>query len=230
MTGLPASSHPFRPTASTRSSVSILPPRNWRSPRWRLAWRPRSPAAARGRLKAFRGTPGRLRQAYGPGWMLVGDAGFFRDPLTSHGISDALRDAEGAAMAILSDRESALREFQEVRDSLALPILETTDAISDFDWSLDELPARHKRFSEAMKSEVAVLSARAELHRAAQPSAPEARTPAGRGNLTRKTGASSCKRSHDPDGPEPAWANPRSEPRPSGGGSRGPATSSPSAT
>ena len=125
-----------------------------------------------GRLKAFRGTPGRLRQAYGPGWMLVGDAGFFRDPLTSHGISDALRDAEGAAMAILSDRESALREFQEVRDSLALPILETTDAISDFDWSLEELPARHKRFSEAMKSEVAVLSARAEHHRAARPSAP----------------------------------------------------------
>ena len=90
--------------------------------------------------------------------MLVGDAGFFRDPLTSHGISDALRDAEGAAMAILSGRESALREFQEVRDSLALPILETTDAISAFDWSLDELPERHKRFSEAMKSEVAVLA------------------------------------------------------------------------
>ena len=57
------------------------------------------------RLKAFRGTPGRLRQAYGPGWMLVGDAGFFRDPLTSHGISDALRDAEGATTAILSCRE-----------------------------------------------------------------------------------------------------------------------------
>jgi flavin-dependent dehydrogenase len=130
-----------------------------------------------GRLKAFRGTPGRLRQAYGPGWMLVGDAGFFRDPLTSHGISDALRDAEGAAMAILSDRQSALREFQEVRDCLALPILETTDAISDFDWSLEELPARHKRFSEAMKSEVAVLSGRAERHRAARPAAPQTRRP-----------------------------------------------------
>ena len=130
-----------------------------------------------GRLKAFRGAPGRLRQAYGPGWMLVGDAGFFRDPLTSHGISDALRDAEGAAMAIMSDSQSALREFQEIRDCLALPILETTDAISDFDWSLEELPARHKRFSEAMKSEVAVLSARAELHRAARLAALEAGRP-----------------------------------------------------
>jgi flavin-dependent dehydrogenase len=123
------------------------------------------------RLKAFRGTPGRLRQAYGPGWMLVGDAGFFRDPLTSHGISDALRDAEGAAIAILSGREADLREFQEVRDSLARPILETTDAISVFDWSLEELPERHKRFSEAMKSEVTVLSARAERDCVAPPSA-----------------------------------------------------------
>jgi len=44
-------------------------------------------------VRAFRGRPGLLRQACGPGWLLVGDAGFFRDPLTSHGISDALRDA-----------------------------------------------------------------------------------------------------------------------------------------
>jgi flavin-dependent dehydrogenase len=124
------------------------------------------------RLKAFRGTPGRLRQAYGPGWMLVGDAGFFRDPLTSHGISDALRDAEGAATAILSHishRDFALREFQEERDSLARSILETTDAISAFEWSLDELPERHKRFSEAMKSEVAVLLGRAARDREVPP-------------------------------------------------------------
>ena len=94
--------------------------------------------------------------------MLVGDAGFFRDPLTSHGISDALRDAEGAANAILSSRESAMRAFQEERDEFARPILETTDAVSAFDWTLHELPERHKRFSEAMKAEVALLSERAE--------------------------------------------------------------------
>jgi flavin-dependent dehydrogenase len=128
------------------------------------------------RLKAFRGAPGRLRQAHGPGWMLVGDAGFFRDPLTSHGISDALRDAEGAATAILSGRETALREFQEERDSLALPILEATDAIGAFDWSLEELPGRHKRFSESMKAEVAVLAARSTRDRKALLSAHAQRT------------------------------------------------------
>lgn len=112
------------------------------------------------RLKAFRGTPGQLRKAHGPGWLLVGDASFFRDPLTSHGISDALRDAEGAALAIISGREGAAREFQEERDSLALPLLAATDAISAFDWSLEELPERHKRFSEAMKAEIEILNGR----------------------------------------------------------------------
>jgi flavin-dependent dehydrogenase len=112
------------------------------------------------RLRAFRGTQGMLRQAHGRGWLLVGDAGFFRDPLTSHGISDALRDAEGAALAILSDSASGLARFQNERDCLALPILEATDAISAFDWSLAELPERHKRFSDAMKAEIAVLASR----------------------------------------------------------------------
>ena len=123
------------------------------------------------RLKAFRGAPGRLRQAHGPGWMLVGDAGFFRDPLTSHGISDALRDAEGVAAAILSGREIALHQFQQERDSLALPILAATDAVSAFDWSLEELPERHKRFSDAMKAEVEVLNARSLRDRKHQVSA-----------------------------------------------------------
>jgi flavin-dependent dehydrogenase len=102
-----------------------------------------------------------LRQAYGSGWSLVGDAGFFRDPLTSHGISDALMDAEGAALAILSGSEAGFARFQEERDSLALPVLEATDTISSFDWSLAELPDLHKQFSEAMKAEIAVLAGRA---------------------------------------------------------------------
>jgi flavin-dependent dehydrogenase len=119
------------------------------------------------RVKAFRGAPGRLHRAFGPGWILVGDAGFFRDPLTSHGISDALRDAEGAATAVISDHASSFQEFQDERDRLALPILSATDAISSFDWSLAEVAERHKHFSEAMKAEVAVLNARAEADRLA---------------------------------------------------------------
>jgi 2-polyprenyl-6-methoxyphenol hydroxylase-like FAD-dependent oxidoreductase len=136
-------------------------------------------AAAAGPIRAFRGTPGLLRQAFGPGWLLVGDAGFFRDPLTSHGISDALRDAEGAAAALLADTEAAMRRFEAERDSFARPILATTDAVSGFDWSLEELPERHKRFSDAMKTEVALLSARSACDRIAPLGLRERPSPAG---------------------------------------------------
>ena len=163
--------------------------------------------------------------------MLVGDAGFFRDPLTSHGISDALRDAEGAAMAILSDRESALREFQEVRDSLALPILETTDAISAFDWSLEELPERHKRFSEAMKSEVAVLAARAARDRDASAFRRQASGP----RRQRQSDTQTKEQDHANDDTIRMVRNPLRKTGSRGlvqsdGASRGPATSSPSPT
>ena len=45
----------------------------------------------------LRGTvalPNHVRRAGGPGWALVGDAGYHRDPITGHGITDAFRDAE----------------------------------------------------------------------------------------------------------------------------------------
>ena len=41
-----------------------------------------------------------FRRPYGPGWALVGDAGYHRDPITAYGISDAFRDAELLADAI----------------------------------------------------------------------------------------------------------------------------------
>ena len=44
--------------------------------------------------------PNQLRQAFGPGWALVGDAGYHRDAVTACGISDAFRDAELLAVAL----------------------------------------------------------------------------------------------------------------------------------
>ncbi len=40
------------------------------------------------------------RKPFGPGWALVGDAGYYRDPLLGQGINDALRDAEAIAGAL----------------------------------------------------------------------------------------------------------------------------------
>jgi 2-polyprenyl-6-methoxyphenol hydroxylase-like FAD-dependent oxidoreductase len=50
----------------------------------------------------FLGTavPNFFRKPFGPGWALVGDAGYNRDFLTAQGISDAFRDADRCAEAL----------------------------------------------------------------------------------------------------------------------------------
>ena len=52
------------------------------------------------RCATFPGRPGFVRRSWGPGWALVGDAGYWKDPVSTHGISDALRDAELLARAV----------------------------------------------------------------------------------------------------------------------------------
>src|SRR6185503_6041420 len=59
------------------------------------------------RLRGFAGLAGYLRRPYGRGWALVGDAGAFRDPISAHGITDALRDAELLARALTAAPGSA---------------------------------------------------------------------------------------------------------------------------
>jgi flavin-dependent dehydrogenase len=44
--------------------------------------------------------PNFFRKPYGPGWALVGDAGYLKDSITAQGISDAFRDAERCAQAL----------------------------------------------------------------------------------------------------------------------------------
>jgi menaquinone-9 beta-reductase len=116
-------------------------------------------ATRRGPLFRFPGVPGFLRQSVGHGWALVGDAGYFKDPITAHGITDALRDAELLARALADGRPSALEGYQETRDGLSRRFLEITDAIASFEWSLDEVGELHRASSEEMKREVAALAA-----------------------------------------------------------------------
>ena len=44
--------------------------------------------------------PSYFRRPYGPGWALVGDAGYLKDPCTAQGITDAFRHAEFLADAL----------------------------------------------------------------------------------------------------------------------------------
>lgn len=120
-----------------------------------------------GRMRIFAGRAAHLRQAQGPGWALVGDAGYFKDPCTAHGITDAFRDAELLARAILSGRPGALADYEAIRDELSLPLMEITDRIGRFDWSLRQLREELMALARVMQTEVT------EMERiAAEPFAP----------------------------------------------------------
>jgi flavin-dependent dehydrogenase len=106
-----------------------------------------------GRLRGFAGVPGHFRQSHGAGWALVGDAGYFKDPLTAHGITDALRDAELLARAILDGRAGALEAYQHERDALSEPLFHVTEAITSFRWNLDEVKNLHASLSASMRAE-----------------------------------------------------------------------------
>jgi hypothetical protein len=74
--------------------------------------------------------PNYLRKPYGPGWSLVGDAGYHKDPIVGEGITDAFRDAELLVEAIdagFSGRlvlEEALAEYERGRNEVAISGLE----------------------------------------------------------------------------------------------------------
>ena len=110
-----------------------------------------------GKLKAFAGTPGFLRRAAGPGWALVGDAGYFRDPITAHGITDALRDAELLTRAVLDGGEGALTGYQGTRDELVQGLLDVTGRIASFEWDLEKAKELHLTLSRGMNTEVDLL-------------------------------------------------------------------------
>jgi 2-polyprenyl-6-methoxyphenol hydroxylase-like FAD-dependent oxidoreductase len=109
-------------------------------------------------LRGFAGQVGFFRQSWGRGWALVGDAGYFKDPLTAHGITDALRDAELLARAVAEGSPNALADYQATRDTMATGLFEVTDEIASFDWDLPAVKAMHLRLSGEMKKEVAALA------------------------------------------------------------------------
>lgn len=67
--------------------------------------------------------PNYFRKPYGPGWVLVGDAGYNRDFITGQGIMDAFHDAELCATALdqaLSGKQTfdaAMSGYQRARDA-----------------------------------------------------------------------------------------------------------------
>lgn len=65
-----------------------------------------------------------FRQAAGPGWALVGDAGLFMDPSPGFGITDALRDARSLGRAIIEGEDQALVRYWRQRDATSVDLYE----------------------------------------------------------------------------------------------------------
>jgi len=90
------------------------------------------------RLRGTANLPNYRRRAHGPGWALVGDAGYHRDPITGHGITDAFRDAELLATAIdrslrePTSERAALTSYQESRDAMGREVFDLTRALTAF--------------------------------------------------------------------------------------------------
>jgi len=83
------------------------------------------------------GAANHFRTPYGPGWALVGDAGYLKDPVTAQGITDAFHDAELCTQAVdetFTGRRTwteAMAGYQRRRDTRVLPLYEFTTQIGD---------------------------------------------------------------------------------------------------
>ncbi|WP_448628439.1 NAD(P)/FAD-dependent oxidoreductase [Geodermatophilus sp. URMC 64] len=132
---------------------------------------PLSAARAVGRIRHVRGVPGHLRTPYGPGWALVGDAGYWKDPLSTHGITAALRDAELLAGAVLAAPHPGRAQLEALagsasqRDALSLPMLRVVERIAAHDWDLPSIRRLLMELSSTMVDELEFLES---LHATAE--------------------------------------------------------------
>jgi 2-polyprenyl-6-methoxyphenol hydroxylase-like FAD-dependent oxidoreductase len=96
--------------------------------------------------------PNYFRKPYGPGWALVGDAGYNKDFITAQGIHDAFRDAELCAAALdetfsgARPFDVAMGDYQAARDQQVLPMYELTTQLA----TLEPPPPEWQQLMAAM--------------------------------------------------------------------------------
>jgi len=109
--------------------------------------------------------PNYVRQAWGHGWSLVGDAGCHRDPITGHGMTDAFRDAELLADALdpvlLGDLPEAtsLAAYEQARDLALADTYRLTRALARFPRP-DRFVELQIELSEVLEREATELASR----------------------------------------------------------------------
>jgi 2-polyprenyl-6-methoxyphenol hydroxylase-like FAD-dependent oxidoreductase len=110
--------------------------------------------------------PNFFRKPYGPGWALVGDAGYNKDPITAQGIADAFLDSERCSSAIdqalrgTKSFDDAMRQYQESRDKHALPMYEFTCQLA----SLEPPPPELQHLFAAMSGNEKAMNRFAQMN------------------------------------------------------------------
>jgi flavin-dependent dehydrogenase len=116
-------------------------------------------------ISGMRRSPNHLRRAGGPGWALVGDAGFHRDPISAHGISDAFRDAELLAACLDDalrgrvDEAVAMDAYGRQRDAALADVFDLTCALGDYP-PVPEFLELMRQLGRAIDIEAAALADR----------------------------------------------------------------------
>ena len=117
---------------------------------------------SRGWSPALSARPSSIRSPAGPGsfarrgaqagrWS--GTRGASRIPITAHGMTDALRDAELLARAVVAGTDDALEAYQATRDGFAAEFLDLSDEVASFDWDIERIKVLHHRLSKLMGRE-----------------------------------------------------------------------------
>jgi flavin-dependent dehydrogenase len=116
-------------------------------------------------LRTFTGLRGYVRRSWGRGWALVGDAGYYKDPLSAHGLTDALRDAELLSRAVAdimlrgAEDKDALAGYQATRDLVSRALFDVTDVIAGHSWTDQQIGDLLLRLNAAMGDETDQLAA-----------------------------------------------------------------------
>lgn len=88
-----------------------------------------------------------LRRPIGPGWALVGDAAYYKDPTPAEGITDAFTAADALSEAVdsfltgLRPEDETLNDYQRQRNEAALPHFRLCMSISSFETPIEKRAA-----------------------------------------------------------------------------------------
>jgi flavin-dependent dehydrogenase len=111
---------------------------------------------------------GFFRKPYGPGWALVGDAGYHVHPITAQGITDAFLDAERLVDALdesTSGRQTydeAMASYQKARDEFVMPMYEMTAQFASMEPPPPEMQQLLGQVSQSQEAMDAFVSTQAD--------------------------------------------------------------------